>query len=194
MRLGLDFYRQGNVVEIARGMLGLVLCTRFSGGLTAGRIVETEAYRGQLDRACHAHGGRKTDRNAVMYEAGGVAYVYLCYGLHHLFNVVTNTEGEADAVLIRAVEPLRGEGCMARRRGRPAGDPHLTDGPGKVAQALGLTREHNGISLAGNRLWIEGDGFMIEPQRILSGPRIGVSYAGDDAKLPWRFTLKKNKS
>jgi DNA-3-methyladenine glycosylase len=190
-KLNLSWYQRDNVVEIARELLGKVLCTNFDGQITRGKIVETEAYSGTNDRACHANGHRKTRRNEIMFEAGGHAYVYLCYGIHHLFNVVTNIEGMADAVLIRAVEPIDGFETMMRRRKLQTLDRRLSAGPGMLSEALGIKTHHYGIRLDGGDIWIE-DGKGSENQQIVSTTRIGVSYAGEDALKPWRFYIKEN--
>ncbi len=181
------------MVDRARALLGKVLCTYWEGRLTCGMITETEAYGGVADRASHSYGGRRTPRNEPMYAAGGVAYVYLCYGLHHLFNVVTGPEGTPTAVLIRAVEPLDGIEVMLRRRGKSRITPALTAGPGSLAQALGIRTHHSGLSLLHPPLWIEDRGIHVEPSQIAAGPRIGVAYAGDDAHRPWRFFIRGNR-
>lgn len=184
------FYRGTDVVGIARALLGKILCTRDGDVVTTGRIVETEAYGGITDRASHAHGGRRTVRTETMFAPGGVAYVYLCYGLHHLFNVVTGPQDRPDAVLIRGLEPLEGVHTMLKRRGMRTLHPRLAAGPGVLAQALGITRRDNGLDLGGDRVWIEDDGFGVPARHILAGPRVGVGYAGEDAKRPWRFRIK----
>ena len=189
-RLPASFFLRSDVARIARDLLGRVLATRIGRGpLTAGMIVETEAYGGALDRASHAYGNRRTARTEVMFRRGGIAYVYLCYGLHSLFNIITNREGVPDAVLIRAIRPLRGIERMLRRRGKARVDGSLTSGPGALAQALGISREQNGLSLQGNTIWLE-TGIRVRPAEIATGPRIGVDYAGADARRPWRFWLR----
>ncbi len=189
-KLGLDFFRRQDVARIGRELIGKMLCTRIGGAaVTAGMIVETEAYGGADDRASHAFNGRRTARTEVMYRAGGVAYVYLCYGLHCLFNVITNREDIPHAVLVRAVEPRRGIADMLRRRGRARMDRALAGGPGALSRALGISLQHNGASLAGDVIWMEA-GAPVAAARICSGPRIGVDYAGADARRPWRFSLR----
>jgi DNA-3-methyladenine glycosylase len=183
-RLSRAFYLQDDVVRIARELLGKVLVTRFNGVHTAGIITETEAYAGIVDRASHAYGGRRTKRNEVMYAAGGCSYVYLCYGMHQMFNVVTNRKDVPHAVLVRAVQPIIGMEVMAERRQAKA---FTTNGPGKVTQALGIHTGHNGMDLAGHVLYIEDRAIVVPDQHITTGPRIGVDYAGDDALLPYRF-------
>lgn len=192
-KLGRDFYEGEDVVALARALLGKVLVTRVDGLRTAGRIVETEAYRGQGDRACHAHGGRRTARNEVMYGPGGRAYVYLCYGMHVLFNVVTNREGQADAVLIRAMEPVEGIEVMVARSGKPAGDVRLGSGPGLLTRSLGIVPTMTGVSLLGDRIWIEDWGEKVSDEHVWASARVGVGYAGEDARLPWRFRIRGNR-
>ncbi|MEO7990375.1 MAG: DNA-3-methyladenine glycosylase [Chryseolinea sp.] len=190
MRVTSEFYLEKNVVKIARSVLGKVLFTKIDGIVTAGRIVETEAYSWK-ERGSHAYRG-KTARNAVMYDKGGVAYVYLCYGIHHLFNIVTNHEGIADAVLIRAVEPVVGIEIMKERRGKISNEFQLTSGPGKLSKALGIDRNLNGKSLFQSEVWLEDDGASLSNKNIVASKRIGIDYAGEDALLPWRFTIKDN--
>lgn len=190
-RLSIDWYQQDNVVEVARQMLGKILCTNINGQLTTGRIVETEAYSGRNDKACHANGHKKTKRNEIMFSAGGHAYIYLCYGIHHLFNVVTNVEGMADAVLIRAVEPMVGINVMLCRRGMPKVDRRLTAGPGTLSDAFGIKTHHYGTRLDGDMIWIE-EAAVAENHQIVETTRIGVGYGGEDALKPWRFFIKEN--
>lgn len=185
-----DFYTRGNLLQIARELLGKILVTKWNGIITAGRIAEVEAYNGIIDKASHASGGRRTARNEVMYANGGVAYVYLCYGIHHLFNVVTNLDGIPHAILVRAAEPIMGLAEMERRTGKKATDHSITRGPGNVAKALGLCTAHNGHSLLGGKLFIADDGFVYPRNAIAASPRIGVDYAGEDALLPYRFYVK----
>jgi DNA-3-methyladenine glycosylase len=191
MKLPESFYQRTNVVKIARELLGKGLFTRIEGVVTGGMIVETEAYSWK-ERGCHAFGARKTKRNEVMFGKGGHSYVYLCYGMHNLFNVVTNVENTADAILIRAIEPIKGIDQMSVRRGDLKNKFHLTSGPGKLTKALGIDRNWNGKFLLDNEIWIEDLGQNVKPASILSSPRIGIDYAGDDASLPWRFVIKGN--
>lgn len=191
MKLPESFYQRTNVTKIARELLGKGLFTKINGVITGGMIVETEAYSWK-ERGCHAFGARKTKRNEIMFGMGGHSYVYLCYGMHHLFNVVTNVENSADAILIRAIEPVKGMDEMMTRRGVLANTFHLTSGPGKLTRALGIDRNWNGKFLLDNEIWIEDLGQKIMPSRIQTSPRIGIDYAGDDALLPWRFTIKGN--
>ncbi len=186
-----EYYQHSEVTEIAQDLLGKILYSSADGIVTAGKIVETEAYNGRTDKACHAHLGRRTKRTEIMYRAGGVAYVYLTYGIHNLFNIVTNQEGLADAVLVRAVEPLEGIEVMAERRGLPINNKKLTSGPGMLTQAMGISKQHYGATLQGPELWIE-DAESINQSNIVSGPRIGIAYAQEDALLPWRFSILNN--
>lgn len=191
MKLNEDFYQRTDVVKIARELLGKVLFTRIDGVITGGTIVETEAYSWK-ERGCHAYGARKTARNAIMFEKGGFAYVYMCYGIHYLFNVVTNRADTPEAVLIRAVQPLTGVEEMKARRTFPKSDFHLTSGPGKLTKALGIGRSFNGKFLLDDEIWIEDSGMKLANRMIVASERIGIDYAGDDARLPWRFTIKGN--
>ncbi len=191
-KLPVSFYRRENVVEIAKELLGKILGTNYNGIVTSGRIVEVEAYNGIVDKASHAFGGRRTNRNEIMYANGGVAYVYLCYGIHHLFNVVTHTKETPHAILIRALEPVKGIDEMLKRVGKKKLDNTLTRGPGNISKALGITTEHSGISLLGKELFIVDDGFEYTQKEIAASPRIGVDYAGNDALLPYRFFIKGN--
>lgn len=192
MKLPATFFEQKNVVKIARELLGKGLFTKIDGVVTGGKIVETEAYSWK-ERGCHAFEGRKTSRNEIMFSDGGYAYVYLCYGMHNLFNVVTNTKGTAEAVLIRAVEPVAGVEEMKARRGELKNPYHITSGPGKLTKALGIDRTFNGKYLRDTEVWIEDLGIIVKNKDILASKRIGIDYAGEDAKLPWRFTIKDNK-
>jgi DNA-3-methyladenine glycosylase len=197
-RLGLEFYLRTDVVLVAQELLGKVLVSEIKGVRTAGRITETEAYRAPDDRACHAYGNRRTARTEVMFQEGGRAYIYLCYGIHHLFNVVTAPADTAHAVLIRAIEPLEGLEDMHERRkipfnpSRRTPDSRLTTGPGALSQALGLHTILTGVSLVmpESPVWIEESKSAIAPEEIASGLRIGVDYSGECAAWPWRFWVK----
>lgn len=194
--LPLLFYQRPDVVTIAKELIGKILCTNIDGKLTTARIVETEAYRGPEDRACHAYQNKKTKRNGAMFAMGGTAYVYQCYGLHHLFNVVTGLEEVPHAVLIRAVEPLVGIDTMLARRNFACLIPALTNGPGALTKALGITLLQNYVSLQSDLIWIE-EIATDAPQdtsreKIIASPRVGIHYAGEDALLPWRFRLSES--
>lgn len=191
-KLPLAFYTRKDVLLIAKELLGKLLVTRFNTILTAARIVETEAYQGITDQASHAYRGRKTKRTKVMYSNGGTAYVYLCYGMHHLFNVVTNEDEIPHAVLIRAAEPVIGIEEMLHRTKKTKLDYSLTKGPGNVAKALGINAQHTGINLLDDTVYIAEDGFVLDENSVISTARIGVNYAGEDALLPYRFIIKGN--
>jgi DNA-3-methyladenine glycosylase len=191
-KLERDFYQRKDVLRISRELLGKILVRKENGIVTSGRIVELEAYAGITDKASHAYGGRRTKRNEVMYAQGGVAYVYLCYGIHHLFNVVTNGQDIPHAILIRSVEPLEGVEEMLRRTGKSKPDHTLTRGPGNVSKALGIHTSQSGISLLGDELFLADDGFVYSKKDIQTSARIGVDYAGEDALLPYRFYIRGN--
>lgn len=191
-KLPVEFYRRTNVVQVAKELLGKIIVTNWNGIITAARIVETEAYAGVQDKASHAYGARRTRRNEIMYAQGGFAYVYLCYGIHHLFNVVTNTRDIPHAILIRGGEPLQGIDEMLRRTGKKKADHTLTRGPGNLSKALGILTIHSGMSLLRKDLFIADDGFRYKKEAIAGSPRIGVDYAGDDALLHYRFYVKAN--
>jgi DNA-3-methyladenine glycosylase len=192
-KLPYSFYQKEEVVELAIQLLGKRLYTRIDGEITAGIIVETEAYNGVTDKASHAYGNRFTPRTSTMYEAGGITYVYLCYGIHHLLNVVTASKNKPHAVLIRAVEPTEGLPIMLARRKMESLAPRITAGPGSVAKAFGVDKNLNAKDLLGDEIWIEDDGVKIDPSQIVASPRVGVDYAGDHALLPWRFYIKGNR-
>ncbi len=191
-KLPIQFYKRTDVLLIAKELIGKIIVTNFNGMITSGRIVETEAYIGLTDRASHSFGGRRTTRNEHMYADAGIAYVYICYGMHHLFNVVTNAADIPDAVLIRAVEPITGIDIMLTRTGKPELDNTLTKGPGNAARALGISKGHSGINLVKDEIYIAGDGFEIAETAIGISRRIGVEGSGDAALLPYRFYIKGN--
>lgn len=192
-KLPRSFYTRDNVVQISRELLGKYLVTHIDGIRTSGMIVETEAYDGARDKACHAHLNRRTNRTEVMFHQGGVAYVYLCYGIHHLFNIVTNEEDRADAILVRAIEPEEGTEEMMLRREMNSLKPNLTAGPGSMSKALGIRTGHYGQSLLDDTIWVEDRGVVIPDDQIIASPRVGIDYAEEDALLPWRFRIKGNK-
>jgi len=191
--LNKDFYLKQDVVKIAKNLLGKFLFTNINNILTGGMIVETESYKAIDDKASHAYMGKRTKRNEAMYLKGGIAYVYICYGIHSLFNVVTNKKDMPDAVLIRAIEPIEGLDAILKRRGKKNLNPKLTSGPGALCMALNITKALNGASLNSKIIWIEDRNIQIQEKDILCSKRVGVDYAKEDALLPWRFRIKNNK-
>jgi DNA-3-methyladenine glycosylase len=191
-KLPLSFYLRADVVKIAKELIGKVLVTNWNNEYTSGRIVETEAYEGEGDRASHASKGR-TPRTEVIFGEGGRAYVYLCYGIHQMFNIVTNKSGIAHAILIRAVEPIEGIDIMMKRTGKKKLDDTLARGPGNVGRAFGFHTSQCGISLTGNELYILDDGFRLPKSALTSSKRVGVDYAGEHAEWHYRFFLKGSK-
>jgi DNA-3-methyladenine glycosylase len=189
MKIPREFYLREDVVQVSKELLGKYLYTCFDGLFTGGIITETEAYEGIIDRASHAFGGRRTNRTEIMYREGGKAYVYLCYGIHSLFNVVTHSEGTPHAVLIRAIYPVEGIEIMQKRRKSSKTGAALTTGPGTVSTALGLHYTHTGKDLLGNEIWLEDKGLKIPEKEIIKGPRVGVDYAGEHAAWPYRFRV-----
>ena len=189
MKLPISYYLKDDVVDLAKSFLGKFLLTKIDGVVTGGIITETEAYEGITDKASHAYGGLRTNRTEVMYRKGGVSYVYLCYGIHYLFNIVTNIKNTPHAVLIRGLFPLIGEKEMLRRTGKNRTGYQLTNGPGKLSKALGITAKQNGLTLNGNAVWIEDRGIICDTPDVTTSNRIGVAYAGEDALLPYRFEL-----
>jgi DNA-3-methyladenine glycosylase len=192
-KLPYSFYQDTDVNQLAIQLLGKQLYTFIDGVLTSGTIVETEAYNGVEDKASHAYGGRFTDRTKIMYDEGGMSYVYLCYGIHHLFNVVTAPKGTPHAVLIRGLEPVNGLDIMLHRRNKPVLKPALTAGPGALAKAMGIDKTLNAKDLCGEEIWIEDNGLIVRSDDIVAVPRVGVDYAEDHALLPWRYYIKGNK-
>lgn len=192
-KLNIDFYKRENAVQIARELIGKIITTNIDGIITSGRIVETEAYMGITDKASHAYGGKRTARNEHIYAGPATSYVYICYGIHHLFNIVTNDKEVPHAILIRAIEPLLGIDDMLIRTGKKKLDDTLTKGPGNAAKALGINKLHSGIDLLADTVFITEEENEIDKNLITSSPRIGVDYAGEDAFLPYRFFIKGNK-
>ena len=202
MKLQKSFYTRSDVVQIARELLGKYLVTNIENKITVGKIVETEAYCGAKDKACHAHLNKKTKRTKIMFEEGGVAYVYLVYGMYKLFNIVTNESRKADAVLIRAVEPIEGiETMLERRKMEKMKDKNsnfklkrnLTAGPGIMSIAMGIDLSDYGEDLTQNRIWLEDRGEIIKEDKIIASARVNIDYAEEDKDLPWRFRIKDNK-
>lgn len=189
MKLGPEFYQQTDTLRLAHELLGKVLVTQIDGIYTSAMIVETEAYLGKGDRACHAYGGRRTARTEVMFAPGGVAYVFLCYGVHYLFNVITHQQDEPHAILIRGVEPIEGVEAMLARRTAHRLQPSLSAGPGALSKALGITTAHTGLDLGGDVIYIEDRGINFSENEVIRSPRVGVAYAKEDALLPYRFRV-----
>lgn len=194
MKLDLSFYRRDDVIQISKDLLGKYLFTRLNGdSITGGMIVETEAYMGSVDKAAHSYGNRRTKRTEVMYESGGVAYVYLCYGIHSMFNVITNKKDIPEAVLIRAVHPTHGINTILERRNKNKLQRNVAGGPGMLTKALGIDLIHDGLDLTGDKIWIEDLDVQISDEDVLSSPRVGVDYAEEDAKNPWRFRIRNSE-
>jgi DNA-3-methyladenine glycosylase len=191
-KLPLSFYQHSDVTLVAKALLGKSLFTCVNGIRTGGIITETEAYDGIVDKACHAYNGRRTNRTEIMYAAGGVSYVYLCYGIHHLLNVVTGNADNPQAVLIRSIEPLIGVEEMLLRRNMSKLHPRITSGPGALSSALGIDKSFNATSLNSEIIWLENNPEYAISE-IESTPRIRVEYAQEHALWPYRFYLKGNK-
>ena len=189
MHLSSSFYTHSDVVQISKELIGKTLCSNVDGTLTEALITETEAYGGISDKASHAYGGRRSKRTEIMYREGGCAYVYLCYGMYSLFNVVTNKADIPHAVLIRGALPISGIDAMLKRAGKKKLTNNLLTGPGKLSKAMGIHYSQTGISLFGNLLWIEDRGITIPAEKISATPRIGIDYAEEDARLPYRFVV-----
>lgn len=192
MKLPEAYYHNPDVVALSKDLLGKYIFTSIDGETTGGYIVETEAYAGIIDRASHSFGGKVTPRTQTMYMQGGVSYVYLCYGIHEMFNIVTSVEGQPHAILIRAIQPTHGLDVMMFRRNMETVKPNITRGPGSVAKALGISRKINALSMLSDTIWLEDRGLTFADAEVAAGPRIGVSYAGEDALLPYRFYVKGN--
>jgi len=192
MKLPSSYYHSADVITLSRNLIGKYLFTRIDNVITGGYIVETEAYNGAIDKASHAYGNRLTPRTKTMFMQGGIAYVYLCYGIHEMFNIVVAEEGTPHAILVRAINPTDGLEAMQVRRNMPVTKPTITMGPGSVAKALGISRAINAFDLAGDTIWVEDRGLSFADNDIAVVPRVGVDYAGEDALLPYRFYVKGN--
>jgi DNA-3-methyladenine glycosylase len=186
------FYQRGTIT-VSKDLLGKILVHESSLGTTAGRIVETEAYRGPEDQAAHSSGGRRTARNEVMFGQKGYAYVYFIYGMYYCFNVTAgNVPGKPEAVLIRALEPVAGEDIMAKRRGpKHVKADNLTNGPSKLCIAMNISKSQNKTDLTSPPLYIE-DAPPVPHKDIVETTRVGVDYAGEWKNNPWRFYIKGN--
>jgi len=183
VKLSRAFFRRPTL-EVAQSLLGKVLVRRLRGKNLAGKIVETEAYVGPHDLACHASKG-KTPRTSIMFEGGGCAYVYMIYGFYFCLNAVTEPEDYPAAVLIRAIEPLDHIPVMKKLRQNPDHNTNIGSGPGKLCMAMSIDKMLNGADLTGDTLWIEDR--RLDVGRIIATPRIGVDYAGEYKDKPWRF-------
>lgn len=190
-KLGTDFYERDDVAQIARELLGKYIITTFDQQTTVGRIVETEAYAGIIDKASHAYNNRRMARTEVMFGPAAVSYVYLCYGIHHLFNVVCNVTDKPDAVLIRGIEPVEGMHVMLQRFNKEKTDSSIGRGPGNVSKALGISTQHTGLSLQSKQIWLAEDNASTS-FNVLTSPRIGVDYAGEHAKWLYRFFIENH--
>jgi DNA-3-methyladenine glycosylase len=193
LKLKEEYYLSEDVVSLAKDLLGKILYTRIDNEITAGIIVETEAYFGIKDKASHAYGGRRTNRTETMYSNGGIAYVYLCYGMHNLFNIVSSKENDPHAVLIRGIEPLVGIDIIEQRRNMSHTKGAISAGPGSAAKALGIDKTFNAKNLTGDEIWIEDHAIRYLDEDIAATPRVGIAYAKEHALLPWRFFVKGNK-
>ena len=192
-KLSLSFYQRKDVVAIAKELIGKIVVTNIDGKITSGRIVETEAYVAHIDKASHAYKGKRTNRNEAMYAAAGTVYVYICYGLHNMLNIVTNDMNVPDAILIRALEPINGIDTMLERTSKKILDNTLTKGPGNVAKAMGVSKNISGLLLGKEQINILKNNFIIPENQIGTSKRIGIDNAGEDALLPYRFYLKGNR-
>jgi DNA-3-methyladenine glycosylase len=188
-KLTRDFYER-ETLEVARDLLGKYLVHNTADGRTVGKIVEVEAYVGVNDAACHAYNGKYTNRTKVMFGRGGHAYVYLIYGVYYCMNIVTNQETHPEAVLIRALEPIEGLNIMKIRRTTDK-ILNLCSGPGKLCQAMGITKAENEMDLCGERIYLLR-GEAISPENIAVTPRINIDYAKEAREYPWRFIIKDN--
>jgi len=194
-----SFYTRKDVVLIGKELLGKYLYTLVDGEICGGMIVETEAYCGATDKACHAHLNKHTKRTEIMYAKGGVAYVYLCYGIHSMFNIVTNEKDWADAILIRAISAETGVETMLERRKMDVLKYNVTAGPGCLTKALAIDKTMNSCKLNGPQIWVCNQSvstgepsIVLKDADIVCSPRVGIDYAGDDALLPWRFRILGN--
>lgn len=187
-KLNPPFFQNDDTLSIAKSLLGKFLVSNVDNKLTSGMIIETEAYLGEIDRASHAFENRRSKRTEILYLGGGHLYVYLCYGIHALLNIVTQKEDEPHGVLIRAIQPVDGIETMLQRRHMNKQTPQLTSGPGSLTQALGVTTQLTGEPL-GKTIWVEDRGIQINPDHIIASPRIGVAYAKEHALLPYRFRI-----
>lgn len=191
-KLSLEFYRRDDTLKIASELLGKDLFTRIDEKICGGKIIETEAYCGPEDRGSHAFNDRRSPKNEMMYNSGGLVYMYICYGIHNMLNIVTGREGSSHAILIRAIEPHTGLDLMRERRNIFNKDQRLCQGPGALTEALGLTKKYNGFDILGDEIWISDSEQSIPNNQIMSSARIGMNFEGHYKYIPWRFYLKGN--
>lgn len=190
-----SFYQRSDVVLIAQELLGKVLYTNVDNEHTAGIIVETEAYKAPEDKASHAYNNRRTKRTEIMFAEGGVSYIYLCYGIHQMMNIVTGQLDQPHAILIRAVEPIVGIDIMLKRRNMGKIERRMTAGPGSLGKAMGISTHLNGVSLLStdSPVYVTESARDYTPADIIASPRVGVDYAAECKDWPWRFRLKNSK-
>jgi len=190
MKYKKDFYLN-NTFDVAKNLLGSLLYTKIDNEIVSGKIVELEIYLGVIDKASHAYGGRRTKRTEAQFLLGGIAYIFLVYGIHSQFCVVTAEENVPHAILIRALEPKENIEIMKKRRGT---DDifNLTSGPGKLCKALSITRDQNGIDLTGDTIWIEPSGTIVPENSIIHAKRVGIDYAEEYKDKLWRLYIKDN--
>ena len=187
-KIPLSFFQTKNVQDIAQNLLGKIIYTNINGQITSAMITETEAYQGPEDRASHAYNNKRTARTEAMYKLGGCCYIYLCYGIHYLFNIVTNVHNIPHTVLIRSGEIHTGIEHVQERRGIHIQASKLLQGPGNFAKGLGIDMTLNGVALNTNHIWIINN--EIQNPTIIKTQRVGIDYAQADALLPWRYILK----
>lgn len=197
MKIQREFFKR-EALEVAVDLLGKNLIVETDDGLMKVRLVEVEAYTGEKDKACHTYGGRRTARTETMYRPGGCLYVYLIYGMYNMLNIVTGREGDGQAVLIRAAEALEGLDLMAKNRFNKSYEEltsyqkkNLLNGPGKLAQALGLDRSYNGLDLLGPKIYLADDGYS--DFEVGKSKRIGIDYAEEARDYLYRFYIKGSK-
>lgn len=187
-----SYYRNPGAEFLAKDLLGKVLYTNKEGNITAGIITETEVYFGIDDKGSHVYGNRRTGRTEIIYGEGGFTYVYLCYGIHHLLNIVVSEIDDPKCVLIRSIEPFAGPEIIEQRRKIPVRNSAVSSGPGSLTKALGIDGAFNKKDVTGDEIWIEDIGNRYAPEEIAAVPRIGIAYAEEHALLPLRFYIKSN--
>ena len=191
MILNRDFYIKDGIT-LAKDLLGKILVKEIDGVLYKGRIVETEAYMGVIDKACHSYNNRRTKKTEAMYREGGYSYIYLIYGMYYCFNVTASIKDNPEAVLIRALEPLENKDLMLKIR-KVKREIDIANGPGKLTKALGITSDDNNIDLTlGKNIWIEDDGYL--PNKITETTRVGIDYAEEFKEKLWRFYISENNN